>query len=127
MLHEWNRGEYTISTDRSRLDADVIEGFFRQSYWAPERPRERIQTSIDASLPFGLYHQGAQIGFARVLTDYVTLAFVADVFVAQAHRGKGLGTWLVETLMSLPELRGVRRWMLTTRDAHGLYRKFGFQ
>jgi len=126
MIREWARGEYTISTDRRRLDLDVIHGFLVRSYWAEGRTRERVAESIECSLPFGLYHREQQVGFARVLTDYVVLAFLADVFVLEPHRGRGLGAWLVETVTSLPELGAIRRWLLGTRDAHDLYRKFGF-
>jgi GNAT superfamily N-acetyltransferase len=127
VTHEWTRGEYVISTDRRRLDLDVIYAFVSRSYWAKGRSRERVLQAIEHSLPFGLYHLGVQIGFARVVTDYVVIAFLADVFVIEAHRGEGLGCWLVEVVTSLPELRSVRRWLLGTRDAHELYRKFGFQ
>lgn len=126
MIREWTRGEYTISTDRQRLDIDVIHGFLVRSYWAQDRTRERVVQSIEHSLPFGLYHHEKQVGFARVLTDYVALAFLADVFVLEAHRGKGLGGWMVEVITTLPELRRIRRWLLGTRDAHELYRQFGF-
>jgi GNAT superfamily N-acetyltransferase len=122
----WTRGEYTISTDRSRLDLDVIHGYLDRSYWAQGRSRERVAVSIAESLPFGVYRGQAQVGFARVITDHVTLAFLADVFVLEEHRGRGIGTWLVEVVTSLPELHSVKRWLLGTRDAHGLYRKFGF-
>jgi GNAT superfamily N-acetyltransferase len=126
MVQEWTRGEYTISTDRRRLDLDVIHGFLARSYWAAGRSRERVALAIDHSLPFGLYHREAQVGFARVVTDHVVIAFLADVFVLEEHRGDGLGAWLVEVVTGLPELRSVRRWLLGTRDAHGLYRSFGF-
>jgi len=126
MIQEWTRGEYTISTDRRRLDLGVIHRFLASSYWAQGRARKRVMKSIEQSLPFGLYHREAQVGFARVLTDYVVLAFLADVFVLEAHRGKGLGAWLVEVVTSHPELQRIRRWLLGTRDAHELYRKFGF-
>jgi GNAT superfamily N-acetyltransferase len=126
MIREWTRGEYTISSDRQRLDIDVIHGFLSASYWAQGRTRERVTQSIEHSLPFGLYHGEEQVGFARVLTDYVVLAFLADVFVLESHRGKGLGRWLVEVVTDLPELRPIRRWLLGTRDAHDLYRQFGF-
>ena len=127
MIREWTRGEYTISTDRGRLDLDVIHGFLMRSYWAAGRPRERVAQAIEHSLPFGLYHREVQIGFARVVTDYVVIAFLADVFVLEEHRGQGLGRWLVEVVTGLPELQSVRRWLLGTRDAHELYRKFGFR
>jgi GNAT superfamily N-acetyltransferase len=94
--------------------------------WAQGRTRDRVVQSIEHSLPFGLYYHEEQVGFARVLTDYVVLAFLADVFVLEAHRGKGLGRWLVEVVTTLPELRRIRRWLLGTRDAHELYRQFGF-
>jgi GNAT superfamily N-acetyltransferase len=126
MIREWTRDDYTISTDRNRLDLDVIHGFLVGSYWAEGRTRDRVVQSIEHSLPFGLYHGADQVGFARVLTDYVVLAFLADVFVVETHRGRGLGAWLVEVVTSLPELRPIRRWLLGTRDAHHLYRKFGF-
>ena len=126
-IREWQRDDFAISTDRERLDLDVIHGFLDRSYWAQGRTREAIARTIAASVPFGLYHGGAQIGFARVVTDHVVLAFLADVFVLEAYRGRGLGTWLVDVVTSLPELRHVRRWLLGTRDAHELYRKFGFR
>jgi GNAT superfamily N-acetyltransferase len=126
MTQQWSRGEFTISTDRGRLDLAVIHGFLSRSYWASARSRERVALSIEQSWPFGLYHGDAQIGFARVVTDQVVLAFLADVFVLEAYRGRGLGRWLVEVVTGLPELRRVRRWLLGTRDAHGLYRQVGF-
>ncbi|MEO8181816.1 MAG: GNAT family N-acetyltransferase [Deltaproteobacteria bacterium] len=130
MTREWLREPYSISTAPERLDLDVIHAFISSSYWAPGRSRERVERSIAHSLPFGLYHspgeQRAQVGFARVVTDYSTFAYLADVFVLEAHRGRGLGVWLVETVLAVPELAGAR-WMLGTRDAHELYRKFEFQ
>lgn len=130
MNREWLRDPYCISTAPERLDLDVIHGFLSRSYWATGRSRERVERSIAHSLPFGLYQrqaqQFAQVGFARVITDYSTFAYLADVFVLEAHRGRGLGVWLVETVLALPELAGAR-WMLGTHDAHELYRKFGFE
>lgn len=126
MQREWSRGAYTISTDRQRLDLEVVHGYLSRSYWAPDRTRERVAQSVSASLPFGLYHTSGQVGFARVVTDYVTIAFLADVFVLEEHRGQGIGVWLVDVATSLPELQRVRRWLLGTRDAHDLYRKFQF-
>lgn len=122
----WTRGEYTISTDRGRLDLAVIHGYLDRSYWAAGRSREQVARSIEESVPFGVYHRETQVGFARVVTDHLTLAFLADVFVLEQHRGHGVGTWLVEVVTSQPEFQGVKRWLLGTRDAHGLYRKFGF-
>jgi GNAT superfamily N-acetyltransferase len=127
-LREAKRGAYHVSTDRSRLDLDVICGFLQRSYWASGRSRERIALAVECSIPVGLYHESSgQVGFARVVTDYVTIAFLADVFVLEAHRGSGLGVWLVDFITHLPELGRVRRWLLGTRDAHELYRKFGFE
>jgi len=127
MIHEWTRSEYTISTDPRRLDLDLIHDFLsRRSYWAAGRSRGRVVRSIEHSVPFGLYHASGQVGFARVVPDFVVIAFLADVFVLEGHRGGGLGKWLVETVVRAPELQRVRRWMLGTRDAHELYRRFGF-
>jgi GNAT superfamily N-acetyltransferase len=124
---EWQRGEYAISTDRSRLDIDVIHAFLRRAYWAGEHlPREVVERSAEHSLNFGVYCNEAQIGGARVITDYATFAYVADVFVLEEHRGKRLGVWMMECVAAHPELQGLRRWMLGTRDAHTLYEKSGF-
>jgi GNAT superfamily N-acetyltransferase len=125
-IRHWQRGEYTVSDDPARLELEVIHGFLDRSYWAQGRSREAVARAIAQSLSFGLYHGDRQVGFARVLTDYVTLAFLADVFVLEEHRGQGLGVWLIEVVTGVPELAHVRRWLLGTRDAHGLYRKFGF-
>src|SRR5688500_626423 len=111
MHQEWTRGDFIISSDRGRLDLDVIHGFLTRSYWAQGRSRARVARSIAAPPPFGLYHGPAQIGFARVLTDHVVMAFLADVFVLEAYRGRGLGTWLVEVVTGLPELAPIRRWL----------------
>lgn len=126
-LEEWVRGEYVISTDRARIDLDVVHGYLTRSYWAPGRSRERVALSLARSLPFGLYHGERQVGFARVLTDLVTHALLADVFVLEEHRGKGLGTWLVGVVTGHPRLAAIRRFHLGTNDAHALYRKFGFE
>lgn len=122
------RGEYVISTDRARLDFAVIHDFLsRQSYWAAGRSLETVRRSVENSVAFGLYEGERQVGFGRVVTDYATFAWVADVFVLESARGRGLGAWLVEVMLSHPDLRGFRRWTLATKDAHGLYRKFGFK
>lgn len=130
MTQDWTRDAYTISTNRSWLDLDVIHGYLSRSYWARGRSRERVASSVQGSLPFGLYFRPAdgsrvQVGFARVVTDYATMAYLADVFVLEAHRGRGLGVWLVETALGVPELHPLS-WLLGTRDAHELYRKFDF-
>ena len=127
MISEWQRGEYLISTDRDRLDSAFIHNFLsNNSYWARGRDFELVQRSISNSFNFGLYKGNQQIGFARVVTDYATFAWLADVFVLDEHRGQGLGKWLVEVIVSHPKLQGFRRWLLATRDAHELYRRFGF-
>lgn len=124
---EWTRGEFVISTDPERLDRESIHRFLASSYWAPQVPRAIVDRSIDHSMPFGLYEGGRQVGFARVITDRATFAYVADVYVLEAHRGRGLALWLMETIRAHPELQNLRRWTLFTRDAHPLYRKVGFQ
>lgn len=127
MINEYRRGPYAISTDRARLDLSVIHDFLtNSSYWAVGRELETVRRSIENSLPFGLYDGERQIGFARVVTDYATFAWLADVFVLEAARGQGLGTWLIEVILSHPDLQGFRRWTLATKDAHEIYRKFGF-
>ncbi len=126
--NEWRRGPYVISTDRARLDIEAVHRFLAtSSYWARGRPLETVRRAVENSLPFGLYHGERLVGFARVVTDYATFAWLADVFVDEEFRGRGLGEWLVGTAFAHEELRGLRRWMLATRDAHGLYRKFGFE
>lgn len=126
MNEHWKRGEYLISTDKSLLNISVIHSFLSTSYWAPGRSAETIQRSLDNSLSFGIYKDNEQIGFARVVTDYATIAWIADVFVLEEYRGRGLSKWLMEVIISHPDLQGFRRWVLATKDAHGLYRKFGF-
>ena len=123
---EWRRDAFTISTDRSKLDRAAIHEFLAASYWAKGIPREVVDRSIEGSLCFGLYANG-QIGFTRVITDSATFAYLADVYVLESHRGRGLATWLMECVLAHPDLVGLRRWMLVTRDAHPLYRKFGFR
>lgn len=128
MAHEWHRGDYCISTDRARLDLEVIHGFLStESYWAAGRDLETVRRSIENSLPFGIYNGEELVGFARVVTDYATFGWLADVFVLREARGRGLSKWLMEVILSHPELQGFKRWVLATKDAHGLYRQFGFQ
>lgn len=126
MINEWRREGYLISTDKRLLDLSVIHGFLVGSYWAAGIPFEVVERSIEHSIAFGLYEGERQIGFARAVTDRATFAYLADVFILDDFRGRGLGEWLIEAVMSHPELQGLRRWMLATRDAHGLYRKSGF-
>jgi GNAT superfamily N-acetyltransferase len=125
---ESRRGEFVISTDHARLDLDVIHQFLStKSYWAKGIPREVVARSIERSLGFGVYDElGAQVGFARVISDFATYAYIADVFVLESHRGAGLGKGLMEFIVQHPALQGMRRWNLTTRDAHALYAQVGF-
>lgn len=127
MADSWQHGEYRISTDPLLLDIPSIHAYLSSSaYWAMGRPMEVVQRSIQNSLNFGLYRDARQIGFARVVTDFATFAWLADVFVLPEFRGEGLGKWLIETVVNYPRLAGLRRWILATRDAHGLYGQYGF-
>ena len=118
---------YEISTDQDRLDVDVVFRFLSEdSYWSPGIPRDVVERSINNSLCFGVYHGEAQVGFARIVTDKATFALVADVFIVEAHRGKGLSKWLLHEVMEHPDLQGLRRLLLLTSDAHSLYAQFGF-
>lgn len=119
-------GKYVIDCDPARLDLDVIHGYLCQSYWSPGVPREIVARAIAGSLCFGIYRGAQQVGFGRVVTDSATFGYLADVFVLEAHRGQGLGKRLVEAVMAHPGLQDIRRFMLATRDAHGLYAQFGF-
>ena len=126
-MTEWRMDGFTISTDRSRLDREAIHEFLAGSYWATGIPREVVDRSIEGALCFGVFEDGRQVGFARVITDSATFAYLADVFVLESHRGRGLAAWLMECILAHPDLQGLRRWMLLTRDAHPLYRKSGFR
>ena len=121
MVHEWRRGEYLISTDKNWLDLTLIHSFLTTSYWAAGIPLEVVRRSIEHSLSFGLYKEDQQIGYARVITDYATFAYLGDVFILEPFRGQGLSKWLMEVVVTHPELQGFRRWILLTKDAHGLY------
>ena len=141
---EVRRGQFLISTDPARLDLDVIHGFLTQCYWAKGIPPEVVARSIKHSLCFGIYDEGVekspllgksarigapgapQVGFARVISDFATIAYLGDVFVLDSYRGHGLGKWMMECIMRHRSLQGLRRWLLLTRDAHGLYSQFGF-
>jgi hypothetical protein len=138
---ESRRGEFVISTDRARLDLDLIHGFLTSCYWAKGIARDVVERSIEHSLCFGIYHEvgekspllakparsGApQVGFARVISDFATVAYLGDVFVLETYRGRGLSKWMMEYILQQPSLQGLRRWILLTRDAHGLYAKSGF-
>src|SRR5258707_6102751 len=127
MSETWQRDEYLISTDRSRLNVDLIHNFLSHtSCWATGRRLEVVERSIESSLPSGIYKGDQQVGFARVVTDYATFAWIADVFVLPEHGGRGLSKWLMEVMLAHPRLQGFRRWVLSTKDAHGVYERFGF-
>lgn len=122
-----HKGEFTIDTNKDRLDLPMIHGFLsEESYWATTRTPEQTKTAIENSICFGLYHGNRQIGFARVVTDEATFAYVGDVFVLTDYRGQGLSKWLMQVIVDHPELQGLRRWVLATKDAHGLYERFDF-
>ncbi len=123
---EYIQNGYTISTDKTRLDIAGIHAFLSESYWASGIPLKVVERSIENALCFGVYHDGRQIGFARVISDFATFAYLGDVFILAPHRGKGLAKWLLASIRSHPDLQGLRRWMLATRDAHSLYAQVGF-
>ncbi len=124
--YEVCQGSYLVSTDTSRLDLDLVHRFLSRSYWADGIPRQVVARSIAHSLCFGVYEWGDQVGFARVVTDRATFGYLADVFVLEGHRGRGLSTWLMRVILGHPDLQGLRRFSLVTRDAHALYARFGF-
>jgi GNAT superfamily N-acetyltransferase len=123
---ETHRDQFTISTNPARLDVDAIADMLTRAYWAKGRTRDVISRYIQYSLTFGVYDGERQIGLARVVSDYTTFAWLCDVFIHEDYRGHGLGKWLIETVHSHPDLQGLRRWILATRDAHGLYEQFGW-
>ncbi len=123
---EFEKDKFIISDDPSRLDIEAICDFLSRAYWADKRPRHLIERSIKHSLNFGVYDGGRQVGFARVVTDHATFAYLCDVFIREDYRGHSLGKWMMECIMAYPDLQGLRRWSLATRDAHGLYQQFGF-
>jgi len=124
---EWLRDEFTVTCDPNRMDRELVSTFLASTYWAQNIPHSIVDKSMDGSMCFALLEADRQIGFARVITDRATIAFLADVFILPEYRARGLGTWLIECVLKHPELQGLRRWILVTRDAHELYRKFGFQ
>lgn len=123
---EWTQGEFTVTCDPARQDLDVIHGFLSRSYWAKGIPRDTVARSLEGSVCFALLHRGTQVGFARVISDGATIAYLGDVFVLADYRGQGLSKWLMACVTSHPGLQGMRRWILATSDAHSLYEKFGF-
>jgi GNAT superfamily N-acetyltransferase len=122
----WHRGPYTISTDPGRIDHEAVHRFLADSYWAADRPPEVIDRSLERSLTFGLFHDDVQVGMARVVSDFATFAWLCDVYIDPAHRGGGLGRWLIEVVSDHPDLRRVGRWLLATSYSHSLYAAFGF-
>ena len=126
MHHSWSKQEFEISTDPARIDLRAVHDFLTNSYWAGGIPVKTVQRSIDHSLCFGVYRGQEQIGFARVISDQATFAYLADVFILEPYRGRGLSRWLMQCILAHPDLQGLRRWMLATRDAHGLYEYYGF-
>lgn len=123
---ETHRDQFTISTDPARLDMDAICDFLARAYWSSTRPRERTERAIQNSLVFGMYDGDKQIGVARVVSDYSIFAYLCDVFIHEDYRAHGLGKWLIQTIMEHPDLKEMRRWVLVTNDAHGLYKQYGF-
>ena len=127
----WRRGPYVVSDERSRLDLVVIHAYLTRSYWAPGIPRALVERSLEHSLAFGLYRtdlpRERQVGFARVISDRATFAYLSDVFVLEEERGQGLSKFLLECIHAHPELQGLRRWLLVTRDAQGLYQQYGWR
>ncbi len=118
---------FCISTDPTKLDLQAIHHFLStESYWSKNIPFERVKNAAAHSLNFGLYYQDKQIGYARIITDYTSIAYLGDVYVLEEFRGRGLSKWLMQTIKTHPQLQGLRRWILATKDAHGLYRQFGF-
>lgn len=124
---EVQQGEYTLSTDRSRIDVAAVHAFLTRTYWSPGIPEETVRRAIAGSVCFGVYHGESQVGFARVITDRATFAYLSDVYVLESHRGRGLSKWMMSVIMAHPDLQGLRRFSLSTRDARGLYEQFGFQ
>ena len=126
-IMETHRDQFTISTDPSRLDMNALYYFLSRSYWGKTRPRERNDEAFANSLVFGMYDGSRQMGMARVVTDFSIVAYLCDVFIHEDYRGHGLGKWLMQSMLEHPDLKHVRRWLLVTDDAHGLYQQFGFE
>jgi GNAT superfamily N-acetyltransferase len=118
---------FEISAERDRIDIDAAHAFLTRSYWSPGISRELVERAIAGSLPFGIFEATKQVGFARVITDRATFAYLADVYILEEYRGRGLSKRLIDAILSHPDLQGLRRFMLVTRDAHELYEKFGFE
>ena len=126
MHHSWMKGGFEVSTDPARVDLGMVHEFLTNCYWAKGIPAETVRRSLENSICFGVYSGKEQVGFARVITDRATFAYLADVFILPSFRGRGLSSWLMECIVGHPDLQGLRRWMLATQDAHGLYARYGF-
>jgi len=127
MSSEWKKDRWAVTTDPARQDVDAIHAYLARAYWCEGIPRDVVERAVRHSLCFGLFDGATQVGFARVVTDYAIYAYLCDVYVLESHRGRGLGKWLIECVMAHPQLQGLRRFNLATRDAHRLYTRFGFQ
>ncbi len=125
-IMQWKKNDYLISTDKSKIDVNAVHHFLSRSYWAEGIPIETVKRSITNSLCFGVYHNEETVGFARVISDFATFAYLADVFILPQERGKGLSKWLMQVIIDHPQLQGLRRFTLATKDAHRLYAQFGF-
>ena len=128
MYFEITKDKFLLSTNKTLLDVNSVHQYLsEESYWAKGIPKEKVIKSIDNSFCMGIYEEGKQVAFARIITDYTAFAYLCDVYVVKEYQGMGLGKWLMESIHSIPDLQGLRRWMLATRDAHGLYKQFGWQ
>jgi len=127
MVYHVIKGEYSISTDKRKLNIPTIHNYLKKAYWSKNIPIYLVQKSIKGSICFGVYHHKRQVGFARVITDLTTFGYLADVFVIPEYQGNGLGKFLIKTIMECPDFQGFRSWSLGTKDAHGLYLKYGFK
>ena len=126
MHHSWTKGGFEISTDPARVDLGVVHEFLTNCYWAKGIPAETVRRSLENSICFGVYRGKEQVGFARIISDQATFAYLADVFILPSYRGRGLSKWLMDCIVGYPDLQGLRRWMLATQDAHDLYARYGF-
>jgi GNAT superfamily N-acetyltransferase len=127
MHNEWKNGELLVTTDQTKLDVSAIHDYLTRCYWAEGISREIVERSLRHSLCFGLFEANQQIGLARVISDYATFAYLADVYVLEKYRGRGLAKWLMRCVQAHPQLQNLRKFVLVTRDAHELYRPFGFE
>ncbi len=126
MIYSIEKNNYLVSTDKNKINVDYVHGFLSQSYWSPGVPVKVVKKAMKGSLCFGVYYKDKQVGYARMVTDKATFAYLADVFIDEDHRGKGLAKWLVETILAYPQLQNLRRILLATKDAHKLYEQCGF-